>query len=151
MAGNAAIVKHAPISTGTGNEIAHLFLQAGFPEHLLQHFILDNELAAKVIAHEHVVAVTLTGSEKAGSIVAANAANHLKKAVLELGGNDPYLVLADADLDLAAECIVKSRLNNCGQVCIAAKRIIAIESVHNELVGKIKALLANYKMGDPLG
>jgi succinate-semialdehyde dehydrogenase/glutarate-semialdehyde dehydrogenase len=150
MAGNAAILKHAPVSTGTGNRIAELFLEAGFPEHLFQHFILDNELAAKVIAHHNIAAVTLTGSERAGSIVAAHAGSYLKKAVLELGGNDPYLVLHDADLDLAANCIVTSRLNNCGQVCIAAKRIIAVESVREELITKINALMANYKMGNPL-
>lgn len=150
MAGNTVILKHAPISTGTGNAIAELFLAAGFPEHLFQHFVLDNDLAARVIADNNVAAVTLTGSGKAGSSVAATAANYLKKAVLELGGNDPYLILADADLELAADCIVKSRLNNCGQVCIAAKRIIAVDSIYDELLAKIKTRMADYKMGDPL-
>lgn len=150
MAGNAAILKHAPISTGTGNKIAELFIEAGFPEHLFQHFILDNDLAAKVISNDKIVAVTLTGSEKAGSIVASNAATHLKKAVLELGGNDPYLVLHDADLDLAAKAIVTSRLNNAGQVCIAAKRIIAVEPIYNFLVEKIKKLVEEYHPGNPL-
>ncbi|OCH98479.1 succinate-semialdehyde dehydrogenase [Legionella jamestowniensis] len=150
MAGNAAILKHAPISTGTGNKIAALFEEAGFPKHLFQHFVLDNDLAAKVIANNKIVAVTLTGSEKAGAAVASNAAEHLKKAVLELGGSDPYLVLHDADLDLAAKAIVTSRLNNSGQVCIAAKRILAVEPIHDKLVEKIKALMANYQMGDPL-
>ncbi len=111
---------------------------------------MDNELAAKVIANDKIVAVTLTGSGKAGSIVAANAASHLKKSVLELGGSDPYLILHDADLDLAAKCIVTSRLNNTGQVCIAAKRIIALNSVREELISKISDLMLNYKMGDPL-
>lgn len=150
MAGNAAILKHAAVSTGTGNGIADLFLEAGFPEHLFQHFILNNELAAKVIANDYIAAVTLTGSEKAGAIVASHAASYLKKTILELGGNDPYLVLEDADLDLAANCIVQSRLNNCGQVCIAAKRIIVVKPVYTELVAKIAALMADYKMGDPL-
>ncbi|MBA2656875.1 MAG: NAD-dependent succinate-semialdehyde dehydrogenase [Tatlockia sp.] len=150
MAGNAAILKHAAISTGAGQQIAQLFLEAGFPDHLFQHFIVDNNLAAKVIANKNIAAVTLTGSERAGSSVAAAAATYLKKAVLELGGNDPYLVLADADLDLAAQCIVDSRLNNCGQVCIAAKRVIAVEPIHEALVIKIHKLMANYKMGNPL-
>lgn len=150
MAGNAAILKHAPISTGTGEAIAALFLEAGFPEHLFQHFILDNEMAAKVIAHKKIVAVTLTGSERAGQIIAANAGSHLKKAVLELGGNDPYIILEDADLDLAANCIVTSRLNNSGQVCIAAKRIIAVNSICDQLVKKIKEKMNGYQMGDPL-
>ena len=150
MAGNAAILKHAPISTGTGNAIAELFMEAGFPEYLFQHFILDNDMAATVIAHEKIVAVTLTGSERAGSIVAANAAKHVKKAVLELGGNDPYVVLSDADLDLAANCIVTSRLNNTGQVCIAAKRIIAVQEIEDALTAKIVKLTKEYQLGDPL-
>ncbi|RUQ82083.1 NAD-dependent succinate-semialdehyde dehydrogenase [Legionella septentrionalis] len=150
MAGNAAILKHAPISTGAGNAIADLFLQAGFPEHLFQHFILDNDLAAKVIAHEKIVAVTLTGSEQAGGIVASNAGKHLKRVVLELGGNDPYLVLADADLDLAAENIVLSRLNNSGQVCIAAKRTIVVHEVFDAILEKILQRVKGYQMGDPL-
>jgi succinate-semialdehyde dehydrogenase/glutarate-semialdehyde dehydrogenase len=150
MAGNAAILKHAPVSTGTGNVIAKLFLEAGFPDHLFQHFILDNDLAAKVIANPNIAAVTLTGSERAGATVAAHAASYLKKAILELGGNDPYLVLEDADLLLAASCIVQSRLNNCGQVCIAAKRIIAVKSIRDELITKINGLMSEYRMGDPM-
>lgn len=150
MAGNAAILKHAPISTGTGNAIAELFLEAGFPKYLFQHFLLDNDMAAEVIAHEKIVAVTLTGSGRAGSVVAANAASHLKKAVLELGGNDPYVILSDADLDLAANCIVTSRLNNSGQVCIAAKRIIAVQDIREALTDKIFKLTNEYQLGDPL-
>lgn len=150
MAGNAAILKHAAISTGTGSAIAAAFLEAGFPEHLFQHFIVDNDMAAKIISHDKIVAISLTGSERAGSIVAANAGEHLKKCVLELGGSDPYLVLEDANLDLAADCIVSSRLNNCGQACIAAKRIIAVGAIHDELLDKIKKRLTDYQMGDPL-
>ena len=150
MAGNVGILKHAPISTGTGNAIAALFVEAGFPSDVFQHFILDNEMAAEVIAHEKIVAVTLTGSEGAGRIVAANAASHLKKVVLELGGNDPYLVLSDACLDWAADCIVTSRLNNTGQVCIAAKRVIAVQEISDALTKKIVTLTKTYQPGDPL-
>ncbi|KTC96553.1 NAD-dependent succinate-semialdehyde dehydrogenase [Legionella erythra] len=150
MAGNAVILKHAPITTGCGFAIEKLFVEAGFPPHLFQHAVVDNEGAAAIIAHEKITSLSFTGSEKAGRIVAANAASHLKKSVLELGGSDPYLVLADADLDLAADCIVKSRLNNCGQVCIAAKRIIAVAAVHDELVIKLQQRLKNYTMGEPL-
>ncbi len=150
MAGNSAILKHAPISTGSGNAIAALFIEAGFPPYLFQHFILDNALAATVIAHDKIVGVTLTGSEQAGSIVAANAASHLKKAVLELGGNDPYVILSDADLTQAAQCIVTSRLSNSGQVCIAAKRIIAVREISDELTNLIIQLVKGYQLGDPL-
>lgn len=150
MAGNGVVLKHAPISTGLGNLIVELFQEAGFPDHLFQHFILDNVLAERLIAHEFIVGVSLTGSEAAGSIVASTAAKHIKKAVLELGGSDPYLVLEDADLDLAASSIVNSRIRNCGQTCIAAKRIIVIESVALALIDKIQRLMLNFVMGDPM-
>ncbi|PJD95445.1 MAG: succinate-semialdehyde dehydrogenase [Legionella sp.] len=150
MAGNAALLKHAPISTGTGNKIEELFLQAGFPKGLFQHLIIDNEGASVVIKAPEVIAVTLTGSERAGQSVASQAGKYLKKSVLELGGSDPYLVLEDADLDWAAQCIVASRLNNTGQVCIAAKRIIAVKSIEKELIQKIKTCMTQYIMGSPL-
>lgn len=150
MAGNVAILKHASISAGVGNAIADLFIEAGFPRHVFQHFILDKDHVTQVIEHKHIVAVTLTGSEKAGSMVASHAATYLKKAVLELGGSDPYIILEDADLDLAARCIVDSRLNNCGQVCIAAKRIIVVDSVIDALIAKIIQQMQRYQMGDPL-
>ena len=150
MAGNAAILKHAPIVTGCGYAIEALFIEAGFPSHLFQHAVADNDLTAKIIADDNIAALSFTGSEKAGRIVAANAASHLKKSVLELGGSDPYLVLADADLDLAAECIVASRLNNCGQVCIAAKRVIAVDTIYDALTVKIQELLKSVKIGSPL-
>ncbi len=150
MAGNAVILKHASISTGTGNKIEELFAHAGFPQALLQNFIIDSEGASRVIEHPHVVAVTLTGSERAGSSVAEQAGKHLKKSILELGGSDPYIILEDADLALAAKAIVSSRLNNSGQVCIAAKRIIALKTIEKELTQLILKELTLYKMGDPL-
>ncbi|MBA4696274.1 MAG: NAD-dependent succinate-semialdehyde dehydrogenase [Legionella sp.] len=149
IAGNTFLLKHAPNVVEVGCRIEALFLEAGFPPQVLQHIIIDNDVAADVVAHDRVAAVTLTGSKKAGSIVASNAARHLKKAVLELGGNDPYLVLEDADVELAAKAIVKSRLANCGQVCIAAKRVLAVASVHDALVEKIQQEMKAYQMGDP--
>jgi succinate-semialdehyde dehydrogenase/glutarate-semialdehyde dehydrogenase len=150
MAGNAAVLKHAPISSGTGNKIEELFNHAGFPQHLFQHFIVDNDGASKVIEHPSVIAITLTGSERAGQAVASQAGRCLKKTVLELGGSDPYLILEDADIDLAASAIVASRLNNTGQVCIAAKRVIAIQSIEEELIEKIIHHMSSFIMGDPL-
>jgi succinate-semialdehyde dehydrogenase/glutarate-semialdehyde dehydrogenase len=150
LAGNAVVLKHAPISSGTGNQMEQLFNEAGFPQHLFQHFIVNNEGASTVIEHPSVIAVTLTGSERAGRSVASQAGKYLKKSVLELGGCDPYLVLEDADLDLAAQHIVNSRLNNTGQVCIAAKRVIAINSVEKELVDKIIHHMSLFTLGDPL-
>lgn len=150
MAGNIGLLKHAAISTGTGNAIMALFQEAGFPEHVFQHIVIDTDMAAYVIAHERVAGVTLTGSERAGRIVASNAGSHLKKTVLELGGSDPYIVLADADLDLAAKNIVASRLNNSGQTCIAAKRTIVVREVAEQLIVKMIELASQYTMGDPL-
>ena len=150
MAGNAALLKHASISTGAGHAIEQLFREAGFPQHLFQQVIIDNEAASMVISDPHIVAVTLTGSERAGRTVASYAGLHLKKCVLELGGNDPYIVLSDADLEFAAQMIVKSRLNNTGQVCIAAKRVIVIQDVESELISYIQKFMEQYTMGDPL-
>lgn len=149
MAGNAVLLKHAPISLGAGNAIAQLFSQAGFPLNLFQHLVISNDDAASVIAHEDVRGLSFTGSEKTGRLVAAAASSHLKKCVLELGGNDPYVVLSDADVDLAAHAIVSSRLNNCGQVCIAAKRIIAVNDIYVPLQERIIDLMAAYISGDP--
>lgn len=149
MAGNAVLLKHAPISIGAGNAMEQLFLEAGFPNHLFQNLIIDNDVAAKVIAHPEVAGLSFTGSEKAGRIVGGLAVSNLKKAVLELGGSDPYLILEDADLDIAAQAVVSSRLNNCGQVCIAAKRVIAVHSVKDTLQQKIEQLIAAYQMDDP--
>lgn len=150
MAGNVAILKHAPNTYGSGNAIMELFSKASFPKDVFQNFIIDTDLAAEVIKNNGIAGVTLTGSERAGKIVAALASSNLKKSVLELGGNDPYIVLQDADLDLAAKQIVTSRLNNSGQVCIAAKRIIAVPEVFDELLDKILNLVKSYQIGDPL-
>lgn len=150
MAGNSIILKHAPLTLGTGELLQHLFSEAGFPENLFQHLIVDNDIAGKIIAHKQVSALSFTGSEKTGRIVGSQAASHLKKSVLELGGSDPYVILEDADLMLAAQAIVASRLNNCGQVCIAAKRVLAVRDVKEELENNILNLMADYQMADPM-
>lgn len=150
MAGNAALLKHAPISTGTALAIEQLFFDAGFPQDLFRALIIREEKAADVIAHQHVIAVTLTGSPKAGKAVATAAASHLKPSVLELGGNDPYLILEDADLELAADACIFSRMKNAGQVCIAAKRLIVHKIIHEKFLKIILEKLSHYKMGNPL-
>jgi len=150
VAGNAVLLKHAPISTGTALAIESLFTDAGFPEQLFRSLIISDNHASKVIANNHVVAVTLTGSPHAGKMVGIEAANVLKKSVLELGGNDAYIIFEDADLELAADACVTSRMNNSGQVCIAAKRIIVMDSIKNTLLSLIQKKLKKYKMGDPL-
>lgn len=149
LAGNTTLLKHAPISTGTGEAIAALFLEAGFPPHVFQHVIVEHDVASDIIAHDAVIGVTFTGSARAGSQIAACAGKHLKRVVLELGGSDPALVLNDADLDLAARVIVDSRLNNTGQVCIAAKRVIVVKSIMQPLFKAILACIEHYPIGDP--
>ena len=150
MAGNVVILKHAPNCLGAGEAIAEIFAETGCVENIFQHFIIDTDVAAQVIANPLVAGVTLTGSERAGAVVAATAGRYLKKSVLELGGNDPYIVLADADLDLAAQNIVTSRLNNSGQVCISAKRIIVDKRISVCLREKILELTKTYQLGNPL-
>lgn len=150
MAGNAAILKHAPISTGASLAIEKLFLEAGFPENLFRSIIIDDTQAESVISHPNIIGVTLTGSPRAGRIVGAQAAKELKPSVLELGGSDPCLILEDADLDLAAQTCVESRLNNAGQVCVAAKRIVVLEKVSAAFVDLLDEKLQKYQCGDPL-
>lgn len=149
MGANAALLKHAPNSTGAALAIEKLFEQAGFPKHLFRSLVIDVDLVPAVIEHPKVAGVTLTGSGKAGAIVGSQAAQALKKVVLELGGSDPYLILEDADLDLAAEQCVTSRLNNAGQVCISAKRIIAVDAIYDQFVEKVLERVKNYQCGDP--
>lgn len=150
MAGNAALLKHAPISTGTALCIEKLFQEAGFPENLFRTLVVSDSRTDNLIAHPQIAAVTLTGSPNAGKMVGAAAANALKKSVLELGGNDPYLILEDANLDQAAEACVVSRMNNAGQVCIAAKRVIIVSSIREKFLSLLQDKLHRYRMGNPL-
>lgn len=150
MAGNAGLLKHAPNSMGAGLFIEQLFKDAGFPPALFRSLIIEIDTASEVIKHPLIAGVTLTGSQRAGTAVAATAGEALKKVVLELGGNDPYIILEDADLELAANQCTLSRLNNAGQVCIAAKRMIVVETIREEFEAKILERAKQYVMGDPL-
>lgn len=145
MLGNACLLKHAPITTGCGLAIKKIFSEAGFPEDIFHTCIIDTALTEKIIAHSHITGVTFTGSVSTGKIVAEQAARHLKKIVLELGGSDPYLILHDADLKLAAEKTVLSRLSNAGQVCVAAKRIIVVDSVRKEFETRVIEEVKKYQ------
>lgn len=150
MAGNSALLKHAPICTGTALVIEKIFHDAGFLENLFRTLIISENSAKDVIANPKVMAVTLTGSTRAGKTVGAEAAKELKKSVLELGGSDPYIILEDADLDEAAEACVISRMNNAGQSCIAAKRLITVDAIQQKFVNLLLEKLKRYKIGDPL-
>lgn len=148
--GNGCLLKHASLSTGAGDLIEQLFLDAGFPKHLFKNLIISNQQCENVIANDLVKGVTLTGSEKAGESVASLAGKYLKKVVLELGGSDPYILLSDADIRHAAEQVVTSRLSNSGQVCIAAKRVFVQPHQHKELIEAITEMSQVYKMGNPM-
>ncbi|MBR9828487.1 MAG: NAD-dependent succinate-semialdehyde dehydrogenase [Oceanospirillales bacterium] len=149
MAGNTCLMKHDPHVPACAEAIAALFVQAGAPEAILQNLPLATEDIAAAIRHPQVRAVSFTGSSSAGSKVAALAAEQIKPAVLELGGSDPAIVLADADLEQAAELIAFSRMINAGQSCIAAKRIIVEAPVHDRFVELLHTRLEKLQLGDP--
>lgn len=148
-AGNTALLKHAPNVFGCATKIEEVFLKAGFPKNVFQSLIISHEDIEDVIAHNTVQAVTLTGSERAGSAVAAFAGKYIKKTVLELGGNNAFIVCSDADLDQAVSTALKARMLNCGQSCIAAKRFILLDEIHDEFVQKFSHGISQLKKGDP--
>ena len=150
MAGNAAVLKHASNVFGCALAIEEIFRTAGFPKDLFRSALVGSKRVKKLIQHPSVKAVTLTGSTPAGRAVAAQAGAVLKKSVLELGGSDPYVVLEDADLDLAVETCVNGRLINSGQSCIAAKRFIVVQPVLQEFTDRFVALMKERKTGRPL-
>lgn len=130
LAGNAVVMKHASNCLRSGDAIQNLFEEAGFPIGLFQHLRLGHDEVEELIAHPIIKAVSLTGSEAAGRKIAEIAGRNLKKCVLELGGNDAFIILADADLQLAAKNAATARLQNCGQTCVSGKRFIIHQEVY---------------------
>ena len=150
MGGNAAVLKHASNVPGCALAIEEIFRDAGFPPNLFRTLMIGSDKVESVIASQKVRAVTLTGSTGAGRAVASAAGYHLKKTVLELGGSDPYIVLSDADINLAAKVCTQSRLLNSGQSCIAAKRFIVVEEVYDQFLEAFTKAMAAKRMGDPM-
>jgi len=150
MAGNAGILKHASNVPRCALAIEKVFRDAGFPEGLFATALIESGPVAGLIADPRIVAATLTGSERAGSAVAAQAGRELKKTVLELGGSDPFIVLGDADLAAAAKGAADARLVNSGQSCIAAKRFIVVEAVADRFLDRFADELRSRRMGDPI-
>lgn len=150
MSGNAGVLKHASNVQGCGLMVEEIFRKAGFPDNIFRTLVIPSKQVEAVVTNPLVKAVTLTGSEPAGMSVASTAGKQLKKSVMELGGSDPFIVLDDADVDKAAEVSVTSRCLNVGQVCIAAKRFIVVESVAEEFIKKHAEKMAALVMGDPL-
>lgn len=150
MAGNTTILKHARNTMGCALEIERIFRKAGFPDGAFTTLVIGSDSVPKVIGHPLVKAVTLTGSTPVGSKVAEKSGNKIKKCVLELGGSDPYVILADANLEKAVETCVIARLINSGQSCIAAKRFIVVREIYNEFVQLFTEGMKSVRMGDPL-
>lgn len=150
MAGNGGVVKHASNVPLCALAIEQLFSEAGFPPDLFRTLLIESDAVEDVMAGRHVQAVTLTGSETAGRRVAEQAGKHLLKCVLELGGSDPFIVLPDADLELAVSQALASRFMNCGQSCIAAKRFIVLPEIADQFVERFADGIAALKVGDPL-
>jgi len=148
-AGNVGLLKHATNVTGCALAIEKLFMESGFPEGCFQTLLTNHETIEKIIENDIIKAVTLTGSEKAGKSIAATAGKNLKKTVLELGGNNACIILKDANLDKHIETIVKARMQNSGQSCIAAKRFIVVESIYDEFLTKFTKKVKELNYGNP--
>lgn len=150
MSGNVGILKHASNVPQCALAIQGVFEEAGFPKAVFQSLLIDSTTTLKLLQDSRIKAVSLTGSEKAGATVASVAGEQIKKSLLELGGSDPFIVLQDADVGLAAETAVRARMINFGQSCIAAKRFIVEEKVFEEFLGIFSQKMAELKKGDPI-
>ena len=148
-AGNTGILKHAPNVTGCAMALEELFREAGYPDNVFRTLVVDVPAVEPVIRDPRIKAVTLTGSNGAGEAVAAAAGATIKKTVLELGGSDPSVILADADVEAAALACTTSRLLNAGQSCIAAKRLIVVDDVRDEFEARLVELMSQAMVGDP--
>ena len=149
IAGNSVILKHASICTGSGLLLRDLCEEAGLPKGLFDVIIVGHDLSDKVIEHKLIRAVTMTGSDGAGSHIGELASKNLKKTVLELGSNDAYLVLEDADIETAVKTCVMGRLYNNGETCVSAKRFIVTDAVYDEFVSAFVERMKGVTMGDP--
>lgn len=149
LAGNTVLMKHADNVTGCSLLIEWLFQKAHFPHGVFQILICNHATAAKLIARPELQGVSLTGSVRAGQAVGKVAGASLKRVVMELGGSDPFVVLPDADISLAARTLVQGRLGNCGQSCVAPKRVILHEQIYDAFIKEFLGLIKNKKLGNP--
>jgi succinate-semialdehyde dehydrogenase/glutarate-semialdehyde dehydrogenase len=148
-AGNGAILKHASNVQGCAFAIEKSFKDSGFPENIFRNIVVPGREMEEVIKHPAIAAITLTGSTPAGKSIAMTAGSVLKKTVLELGGSDPYIILEDANVDLAVDACISGRILNTGQSCIAAKRLIVTENLYDTFLSKLEDKLSDKIMGDP--
>ena len=149
MVGNVGLLKHASNVPQTALALEDLFRRAGLPDGVFTNLFLDSADVAALIADPRIAAVTITGSERAGMSVASAAGHALKKSVLELGGSDPFVVLPSADLEACVRTAVNARVQNNGQSCIAAKRFIVVDEVHDEFLERFTAAMDALVVGDP--
>ena len=149
-AGNTVILKHASNVPGCSLALQELFLSVGYPQGCFQSILADHKQLETIIGSTIVQGVTLTGSEKAGRAIAAQAGRHLKKCVMELGGNNACIIWEDADLEKYMDTMVMARMQNTGQSCIAAKRFIVVEAIYEEFLMKFSNRIQTLKSGDPL-
>ena len=150
MSGNTCVIKHASNVSGCSLLIEKLIQKNSPYVNIFRSLIIKSDKVESVIKNKHVKAVSLTGSDKAGSDVAMKAGREIKKTVLELGGSDPFIVLDDADVEKAAKTAVLARFFNTGQSCIAAKRFLVHENIYDEFICKVKIYMENLKAGNPL-
>ena len=150
MAGNTVLVKHASNVPKCAMAIEELFTECGLPKGVYTNLFIPPEFVEAIVSDKRVQGVSLTGSEAAGASVAAIAGKNLKRSVLELGGNDAFIVLEDADLESTVDLAVRGRTVNAGQSCVAAKRFIVVESVAQEFLSAFKEQMAALKLGDPM-
>ncbi|QPM92494.1 NAD-dependent succinate-semialdehyde dehydrogenase [Pseudooceanicola algae] len=149
MAGNGVLLKHAANCTGSGLMLREVYEAAGLPKNLFTVLTIDHDQSDKLIANDLVRGVTMTGSAKGGSVIGKQAGEHLKKAVLELGSNDAYLVLEDADLDVAIKTCVAGRIYNNGETCVNAKRFVVTDAVYDDFVKGYIDAMSQVTTGDP--
>jgi len=150
MAGNTGILKHASNVPESALHIEAIFRDAGFPEYAFRTLLISSKKVKAILENPIIKAATLTGSGPAGAAVASTAGENIKKTVLELGGSDPYIVLEDADIAMAAKTCKDSRLLNAGQSCIGAKRFIVLEAVYDEFLLAFRTEMESARMGDPM-
>jgi len=150
MAGNVGLLKHASNVPQCALAIEDIFRRSGFPEGAFQTLLIGSDAVERVLTDSRVVAATLTGSEPAGSSVAATSGKHIKRTVLELGGSDPFIVMPSADFEAAVSTAVKARIINNGQSCIAAKRFIIAEEIYERFEQRFVAEMTALRIGDPL-